>query len=181
MDFHFRRAGVSSLWNLQKGPGPWRWRFGRCAEVGREGLTKGAAGHRLCPCKGAAGRPAALFVFAAAKWRYGETRAKARRPVRGPAARLVCCLRRRSAYGSVGMVSGGRGAGVLYSVRLCHGGGRVYPGQKRRQHYYEKPDGLLYRYGGVHPAGLRHHEQRELLFRPYWKAGVSDVHRLLRL
>ena len=42
-----------------------------------------------------------------------------------------------------------RRVGLLHAKRLCHGGVRLYPGQERRQHPDEKPDGLLYWHSNV--------------------------------
>ena len=84
---------------------------------------------------------------------------------------------RSDEYGSVGMVSGGRCVGVFHAVRLCHGGDRVYPSEKRGQYHHEEPDGFLHRNGGVCGPGLWDHEQRELLVWSHRQTGVPDVHR----
>ena len=34
--------------------------------------------------------------------------------------------------------------GFLHAVRVCHGGNRVCPREKRRKHHHEEPDGLLH-------------------------------------
>ena len=48
------------------------------------------------------------------------------------------------------------GVGVLDAGRICHGGGRIYPGHKHWQYHNEEPDGFLYRYCGAHSHRLCH-------------------------
>ena len=60
------------------------------------------------------------------------------------------------------MVPDRRDSGVFNAVRLCHGGDRLHPGEERRKHHHEKPDGFLYRNSYVYASRIRFDDEREL-------------------
>ena len=47
------------------------------------------------------------------------------------------------------------GAALVFWMQAGHGGGRFYQSQEYRKYPDEKPDGLLYRHGGLYSDWLR--------------------------
>lgn len=70
---------------------------------------------------------------------------------------------------------------ILYAMRLCNGGDRLHPCEKRREYHYEKPDGFLYRNHSIYGSPGQGFSSERTLCSDSWESRIMIIFGILLL